>query len=231
MILLSEFPATTFLVTLTLGFAARMVQAQPPCSGQSLTVEVSTGSAWNLPLPLVVHLREGRTRMLARYSTRPFTDAPYYSYRVGRARAEGRGVEAEMLHHKLYLDNPAPPVEHFEVTHGYNLPTVNVVGPGQGWQLRIGLGIVVAHPEGRIAGQEVGRLRTVLGGGYHLAGLTTQLAAGRRYPLGRGRLALTATPETKLTASWARIHFDHGSVLVPNVALHMLGGLGVRRCE
>jgi hypothetical protein len=227
---LPRFRNGKFLCAVALGLAVRTMHAQTACPGRSLTAELFTGSAWNLPLPLVVHLPEGRTVLAARYSTRPFADAPYYSYRVGRRRPDGAGMEVALLHHKLYLDNPAPPVERFEMTHGYNLPTVDVVGPGQGWQLRIGVGLVVAHPEGRIAGQQISGPRTVLGGGYHVAGITTQLAGGRRYALGRGQTALTAAPEAKLTASWARIRFDRGSVLAPNVALHVLGGLGVRRC-
>lgn len=202
--------------------------AQEPRRARELAAELFAGSAWSVPLPLVVDIPEGRSRIAARYSTRPFADAPYYSYRLSLAHADDPAVEVEMLHHKLYLENPRPPVEHFEVTHGYNLPTVNVASPTDGWQLRIGLGVVVAHPEGRIAGRDVGGVRTALGGGYHVAGLTMQLAVGRRYPLGSGQVVLTAAPEAKLTVSWARVAMQRGRVFVPNAALHVLGGLGVR---
>jgi len=201
------------------------------CAGRELAAEAFAGSAWNLPLPLRIELPEGRARIAARYSTRPFADAPYYSFRLGDTRASGRGAEVELLHHKLYLENPEPPVEHFEVTHGYNLPTANMVAPAGAWRLRIGLGMVVAHPEGRIAGRALDGVRTLLGGGYHIAGVTAQLAVGRRYGLGRGRVALTAAPEAKLTVSWARMSMPRGRLVVPNAALHLLGGLGVRRCR
>jgi hypothetical protein len=182
-------------------------------------------------VPLTLDLPGGRTRLRAAYSTRPFADAPYYSYRLAHASAAAdRAVEVEMLHHKLYLENPRPPVEHFEVTHGYNLPTAIVAWPTRGWQLRLGLGLVVAHPEGRIAGRGTYTGRTLLGGGYHVAGVTVQTAVGRRYALGRGRVAMTAAPEAKLTASWARIPLPRGRATVPDVSLHLLGGLGVRRC-
>jgi hypothetical protein len=39
-----------------------------------------------------------------------------------------------------------------------------------------------------------------------------------------------ATPEAKVTASWARISVDSVTLTVPNVAFHALGGLGVRQC-
>jgi hypothetical protein len=202
------------------------------CRTSQLATELFTGTAWSVPLPLLIDVAEGgRSRIIAHYSTRPFVDAPYYSYRISHTQANGRAVEAEMLHHKLYLENPGPPLDHFEATHGYNLPTINVANPVRRWQLRVGIGLVVVHPEGRIRGHEISGGRTLLGGGYHIAGLTAQLAAGRRYSLGSGRVALTAAPEAKLTASWARIRVDQSTLHVPNIALHLLGGIGVRRCS
>lgn len=204
---------------------------QAQCDQRAWSAELFTGTAWHLPMPLVVERPEGRTGLHARYSTRPFTDAPYYSYRIGYAWEASRAVEMELVHNKLYLDNPRPPVERFEVSHGYNLPTVNTVWPSGGWQLRIGIGVVIAHPEGRVAGHSVGGARTLLGGGYHIAGVTAQAALGRRYVLGHGRVATTAAPEVKLTASWASIPLPRGRVIVPDISLHVLGGLGVWLCE
>ena len=210
--------------------STQRVSAQSPCAARAIVAEGFTGSAWSVTLPLTIDARSERWRTLARYATRPFADAPYYSYRVGRIDPNGAGQELEMLHHKLYLQNPSGPIERFEVTHGYNLPTANVTAPGRGWQWRFGVGLVIAHPEGRVAGRELGGTATALGGGYHIAGITTQLAAGRRYALRPGRTQLTASPEVKLTASWARIVVDSMTLRVPNVALHALGGFGVRRC-
>jgi len=207
--------------------SAAPLRAQPHAT--ELSAEVYTGGAWSLPLPFTVALPGApAARLRPHWSTRPFADAPYYAYRAGWAR-DARGVDAELLHHKLYLENPAPPVERFEVTHGYNLPMLSARAPAGGWQLRIGLGAVIAHAEGRIAGRAVGGGRTLLGGGYHIAGVAAQVAVGRRYLLGRGATALFAAPELKLTAARARVPLDGGgTVTVPNVAVHLLGGLGVR---
>ena len=182
-----------------------------------------------MPFPLILEAPGKRLAFRARYSTRPLADAPYYAYRAGILR-RARGGEVELVHHKLYLENPVPPIEHLEITHGYNLPMANFATPVGGWQLRIGLGFVVAHPEGRIDGRPVrGVRRTLIGGGYHVAGGSMQLALGRRYPLGRGDVALTVAPEAKLTAGFARVHLQQGTLSVPNIAVHVLGGLGVRR--
>jgi hypothetical protein len=222
-----------------LALAAPLVAARPLAAQEApdarrareaeIAFELQGGTAWSLPTPLIVRLAGARpARLRARYSTRPLADAPYYAYRISRG-SPGRAVEAELLHHKLYLENPAPPVERFEVTHGYNLATASARVPVGRWFSRVGLGLVVAHAEGRVAGMEVGRRRTWLGGGYHLAGATAQLALGRRYPFARGATAVYAVPEVKLTAALARIPLQAGSLLVPNVAAHALAGLGVRR--
>jgi hypothetical protein len=198
--------------------------------------EFLLGAAWSLPTPLVVRL-PGRppVRLRARWSTRPWRDAPYYAYRAGAgtlaARGSPAGAEAELLHHKLYLENPRPPVEHFEVTHGYNLATASAVRPAGRFTVRLGLGLVVAHAEGRVGGERVGGTRrTALGRGYHLAGLTAHVGVGRVYPLARGRTLLYAAPEARVTASLARVPVGDagGRALVPNVAVHGLAGLGVR---
>jgi len=200
------------------------------CAERALTAEIFAGSAWHFPMPLLVDLPEGHTRLRARYHTRPFADAPYYSVRAGYVTAAGRAVEVEMLHHKLYLQNPTPPVERFEVSHGYNMAMVNAVWPANGWQLRVGLGLVIAHPEGMIAGRSVDSNRTWLGSGYHIAGVTAQAVVGRRYALNHGRTMAPATPEAKLTASWAQMPIPGGRITVPDVSVHALGGIGLERC-
>jgi hypothetical protein len=205
--------------------------AAPPALAQAtqeLAAELEIGGAWSLPLPLTVAIDDARSTFTARYSTRPFQDAPYYSYRIARA-SNGRAVELEMLHHKLYLENPRDPVQDFQVSHGYNQAMLNVAQAGDGWGLRLGLGIVVAHPEGRIGGRDVGPLPTILGGGYHIAGIATQFSVARRHALSGGATAPTATFEAKITAASAHIAVNGGSVTVPNIALHVLGGVGVRR--
>lgn len=200
------------------------------CNASAWGAEVFTGTALHLPMPLTVELPERRAHFRARYSTRPFSGAPYYSYRLGHSWGSGSAVEAEMLHNKLYLENPRPPIERLELSHGYNQPTVNVVWPDGRWQFRVGLGLVIAHPEGKIAGRPVSGGRTLLGGGYHIAGVTLQAALGRRWVLSGERLKVTAAPEVKLTASWASIPLERGRVTVPDISLHALGGLGVWRC-
>lgn len=221
-------PIVVILAGLSLASAA--VHAQ--CAGSGWGLEGFGGTSWHIPVPIVVELPEGRTEFRAHYSTRPFTQAPYYSYRIARSWSHGHAVEVEMLHNKLYLENPRPPIERFEVSHGYNQPMVNAVWPSGGWRFRVGLGIVIAHPEGTIGGRSVRGRHTLIGNGYHIAGVTMQAAIGRRYVLWGERVPVTAAPEVKITASWASVPFGgDGRVNMPDVSLHALAGLGVWRCR
>lgn len=195
-----------------------------PVFGQGLTAEVFAGTSWSLPSPLrVVQSGEAPIRINARYHTRPWHGSPYYAYRVGYQK-----WSAELVHHKLYLQNPPPEIQHFEVSHGYNLAMVSrslpfVSNPGI---LRIGLGMVIGHPEGRIRGKAINPVRSLLGGGYHISGICLQAAVGP--PLGLAEHWFFR-PEIKLTAAWARMPLaGGGTITVPNIALHTLFGLGYR---
>jgi hypothetical protein len=235
-------PARLLAPALAFPLAGRAAPAQRRAEpARELHAEFLLGTAWNLRMPLVVRLPGAPpARLRARYATRPWDDAPYYEYRAGGGRARGcgdppAGGDAGLLHHKLYLENPAPPVERFEVTHGYNLAGAALVRPAGRLGVRLGVAVVVAHAEGRVAGERVGGTRrTLLGGGYHVAGLAAQFGVARRIPQARGgALVPYALPEAKLVAALARVPVGDrgGSAFVPNVAAHALAGIGACRIE
>ncbi|MBC3541614.1 hypothetical protein ACFSC6_02210 [Rufibacter sediminis] len=192
---------------------------------QGLTAEVFAGTSWSLPLPLrIKQPNEADIRFKARYTTRPWTGSPYYAYRVGY-----NGWSAELVHHKVYLENPPAEVEHFEVSHGYNLAMVSRTLPFRETPgiFRIGLGMVIGHPEGRIRGKAINPVKSLLGGGYHISGICLQAAVGPRLDVADHWFF---RPEAKLTAAWARMPLaGGGSVTVPNIAVHTLFGFGYRR--
>jgi hypothetical protein len=191
---------------------------------QGLTVELFGGTAWNLPVPLRIEQPgEEAIRFRARYHTRPWHGSPYYAYRVGYGQ-----WSAELVHHKIYLQNPPPEIKHFEVSHGYNMAIVSRTLPflDQRSVFRLGIGMVIGHPDGSIRGKAINPVRSFLGGGYHISGVGLQAAAGP--PIGVADHWFFR-PEAKLTAAWARMPLaDGGMATVPNVALHMLLGFGYR---
>ena len=195
--------------------------------GQGWSAEVFAGTSWSLPTPLRIEQPgEPSIRFRARYKTKPWQGSPYYAYRVGYQQ-----WTAELVHHKLYLQNPTSEIEHFEVSHGYNLAMISraITPPSASTIFRLGLGLVIGHPEGRIRGKAVNPVRSFLGGGYHVSGLSLQLAVGRELSVYEG---FFIKPEAKLTAAWARMPLAGGGFAqVPNVAVHTLLGFGYRTKE
>jgi hypothetical protein len=213
----NEFHTGIILLLLLLGTTL-------PIFAQGLTAEVFAGTAWNFSLPLKIRQPgEAPIHIKARYSTRPWWGAPYYAYRLGYYL-----WSAELVHHKLYLENPQKGIEHFEVSHGYNLAMVSRVISSEEFPatFRFGLGLVIGHPEGRIRGKDINPVRSLLGGGYHISGISFQAAIGP--PVGIAEHWFFR-PEVKLTAAWAKMPLAGGGVAtVPNIALHTLFGFGYR---
>lgn len=195
-----------------------------------LAIEAAIGTALNVPLPLTIEQHGFPTlNVTGHYATRPFEDAPYYAWRVGLWR-HGSAWELQLVHHKLYLENPPPAIERFQITHGYDMLTF-----GRAWHhgsvlVRAGAGIVFAHPEGTIREKtwpETGGLTLgfigLLHDGYFLTGPAARVSIARRF----GRTFFVA-PEVEVSAARARVPIVGGEASVPNIAIHPRIAVGVR---
>jgi hypothetical protein len=203
---------------LTLLATARLARAQTTWS-----VQLFGGSAYSFHTPLTIRQTgQPEMRLTAHYSTRPWSGALYYAYRFGRW-SRSAAWELELVHHKVYLENPPPEVQHFEVTHGYNLIFLNRALRRYGFIFRLGAGVVIARPESVIRTLARSEDRGLFRAGYYFTGPSGQLAVERRFTLWRG---LFASAEGKLSAARARMSVPGGQATVPNVALHGLLGLG-----
>jgi hypothetical protein len=189
------------------------------------TADVSTGSAVNLYSPLVIRQKDfPDIRMNGEFRTRPFEEVPYYDVRVGTRLARA-AWELELVHHKLYLENRSSEVERFEITHGFNLITVNRVWTCFGFDLRTGAGIVLAHPQSIVRDAAFPEDAGALGLGWYISGAAMQAGFGRRFRLSR---RFDAGLEGKLTAAAARVPIAQGSADIANLAAHGLVGLRYR---
>jgi hypothetical protein len=202
---------------------AALASAAAPAAEWS--IHAAVGFPLDLPLPVTIRQRdEASVRFRARRETRPFEAPWYYDLRASR-RSGGGEWSVDLLHHKLYVTNPPPEVQRFGVSHGYNLLLASHAREiGRGVWARVGAGLVIAHPETTVRGRthEGGG---PLGGGYHPAGPTVAVGAERRFaPAG----PLLLTVQGLATASWARVPVADGHATVPDVALHVLGGVGLR---
>lgn len=201
--------------------AVFIVITLPAGANAGWILEAFGGSAWSFPSPLSIHqYGEERIYLMARYQTRPLAGAPYYAWRVAKWSDEG-AWEFELVHHKLYLANKPDSVQHFEISHGYNLITINRARVRGNFIWRVGVGVVASHPETTIRGQKLPWGDGL--NGFYISGPTVQLAIGRKFPLRGG---LFAAVEGKWTASYATIPIRDGNAYVPNMALHWLIGLG-----
>ncbi len=191
-----------------------------PLSAQ-WTFQVSVGEVANLETSLEIR-QEGSPpiELDADYESQSFTSPLYYSLRAGRS-----GWELELIHQKLFLENRPPEVQRFDISHGFNLVTVNRAWERRRFLWRLGAGVVVAHPENEVRGRKLDPGDTNLSGGYHLAGPVIQAGIEKRFEVGRRWLLGI---EAKASAARAEVPVAGGEAEVPNAALHLLAGFGFR---
>ena len=184
--------------------------------------QLSSGSAYNIPMPLTISQDGERDISLtAEYDTNAFsTQAYYYDFRVGKWK-DNKAWEFETLHHKVYLANGPSEVDYFNISHGYNLNTINRAWLINDFIVRLGLGIVITHPETSVRG----KVFSDEGGinGFHLSGVTGQGAVEKRFPITEKWFV---SAEAKFTASYASIPIKDGDASVPVTAFHGLFGIG-----
>jgi hypothetical protein len=191
------------------------------------TVEAFQGGAHSLPTKLTIRqLGFPPINVNARYAVRPHDFPLYYAVRVARWQGD-RAWAVQLVHYKLILKEPPPEIQHFEITHGYNLLTLDRLWRVSVWRvpralIGVGGGLVVAHPENQVRGRALDS-----GGiaGYHLAGPTGAVLAGFDYRIG-DRWFLAA--EGRFSGSYARVPVDDGHASVPDFGLHGHVGAGYR---
>lgn len=180
-------------------------------------IEACTGSAFSFGTTLTIDQTEAPDlKIPADYETKPFTSAPYSTWRVSRWN-HSRGWEVELLHHKIYLQNNPPGVATFRIANGYNMLFVNHARETGPFVFRAGAGAVIAFPVANIND-------VITDGGYQLAGFAFQGAIGKRFYL-HDRFFLSL--EGKFTAAHAKVDLKDGAhATAPNVALHGTAGIG-----
>jgi hypothetical protein len=186
--------------------------------------EIFGGAAWSLPTTLTIDQADlERLSVDADWETRPFDSPPYYAARIGLWR-ESRGWELQLLHHKLYLADPPPEIEHFEISHGWNFLTLQRASRTRVVDWRVGAGPVITHVEGRIRGRGADPGGGLFDAGYHVSGAALLAGAGRSFAISR---TFFASAEAQVTLSWARVPIQTGHARTANAAFHVLFGFGL----
>lgn len=180
------------------------------------SAEIFAGTAHSFSTDITINQEDSQElRFSANYESKSFQTPIYYAWRVGRW-SNGVAWEVELIHLKVFVTNNPSEVEHFGISHGYNLLLFNRAWHLQDWILRAGGGAVIAHPETMIRGKSSEP-------GYGLTGPSGQFAAGRRWHFGK---RLFGSVEGKITVARARVSIAQGRATVPNFAIHGLFGLG-----
>ncbi|MCK8824306.1 hypothetical protein [Fuchsiella alkaliacetigena] len=201
----------------------------PTLASTDWTLEALGGVVYNLETVLRIEEEDGEEIKIDRadYATRPFDTPLYYSLRVARWK-DNAAWEFEFIHHKLYLETEHEDIDNFEVTHGYNIFTINRAWNINNFDYRLGAGMVLAHPDVTMAGEErFVEEGGILDTGYYLTGPALQAAVSRRFELTE---KLFATVEGKATSARAvmPISEEGEEARVPNLALHGLFGIGYK---
>ena len=182
---------------------------------------VLIGDAYNFDSHTrIEHETLGNVSLTGDYDTRGLEGPLHYAWRVSRWD-DDCGWELQLLHHKIYLQNPPPGIESLSISHGFNIVTINRAVDYRGWTLRGGLGPVVTHAEARIAG-------TSYDGPYEIAGAAALMGAGRKIDFG---MHLRLLAEVSATFGYIEAHPDGAPDLeltIRNPALHAQVGVGYR---
>lgn len=207
------------------GLAALVLAATlvvPGVSRAEWTVEAMLGNAVNLPTTLTIDVEgEPMADHRAEWQTRGLDMPVYYAWRVARGDST-RAWALDFIHHKLFVDNPLPGVEHYEISHGCNLLFLTHLFLRQRWYAATGIGVVIAHPENQLGGVPLSGAGT---NGYVLTGPAIEAVGGYRMPFGPSWFG---TAELRVTGAHVRVPVANGFSSFENVALHALVGVGWR---
>jgi hypothetical protein len=199
------------------------LQAGAPRAETRISLDVFGGMAANAPTSLTIQQDgEPSLELTARYDTKAFEPPLYYAVRVS-LRHPGRAWEVQFLHHKLLLSNPPDEVQSLEITHGFNIITLNYALETRPLTLRLGGGLVMPHVSGEVRNRQFSSRDGLLGSGYRLTGPALLLGAGKRHPLSSH---ISVNAEAQVTGAWTRTDVGGGSIRTSNVALHVLVGIG-----
>lgn len=205
------------LVFLALCLAGLWPATEARARGQ-FTAEVYGGGGVSFNSTLTVRQDgEPDLEVAAHWDTRPFEQPFYWMLRLGY-RFPSHSWELQLLHHKLYLSNAPPDIQWLEITHGFNLLTVNYAKRDLPVVVRGGAGVVLPHLDAVVRGE---RLQS---DGYRVTGPAFLGGASKEFTI-TGSLFLNL--EGQLTLAWATAKVEGGEASTMNAAIHALLGIGV----
>jgi hypothetical protein len=193
---------------------------------QTVSVELTGGTAINFPTPLIVH-QAGYPDIdtTARYDTKPFgrPDFPYYALRISRWEGED-AWEFAQVHHRLFLSNPPADIQYFAIHFGYNYLLLGHAWRRGGFVYHFGVGPILTNPETIVRNQRRAVPNWFFDGGYYFSGIGMGASVEKELRISRTTYVAF---EVEFTAANAwDVPISNGYAEVPNLALHFHVGLG-----
>ena len=186
------------------------------------TIAAYLGSSFSRPASLLLTQGSSSTRIPeVHFDAKPFESPPYYGYRAGWRGARGLGVEAELIHLKVFARRADLPgsIERFSISHGLNLLLGNVTWETNehrraALQVRVGAGLAIPHGESEISG--------VTQEQYEVSSLALQGAAG---PVVRLANHFSAFVEYKVTTASPSVSVAGGRISGRYTTQHVAFGV------
>lgn len=198
--------------------------------------EFCGGVPYNFPSYIKIHQSGFEDIQIsnAKFYTEPFVLPPYWDWRFCQLK-NNRAIELEAIHHKLYLGNKPDEIKRFSISHGFNMFFINYCNitnynilindkkiTGDVF-LRVGLGVVFAHPETEIRGYAFEDKGEFLNTNYYLSGPAINLGISKRWYFLK---SLYFNTEIKSTIAYAKIPVALGYAKVFTSSVQIVGGLG-----
>lgn len=216
-------------VCLLIGVVSMLFCVKGLAQNPKWSFELQGGVPYNIPMPLTIKQNNEPTiRLNARYSSEPFVSPGYYNWRLGHWK-NGKSWEFEFIHHKLYLDNKPPEVQEFSISHGYNIVVVNRAFEKMAFEkipfiIRIGAGVVLAHPEITVRGEALSQDGGLFGWGYYISGPVLNIVVAKRFYIIEQWFVNT---ELKFNPSYARVPVAGGHAKFWNMPITFAFGMGI----
>jgi len=186
-------------------------------------INFSPGFSYAFPAPLIIK-QEGYPKISfwAKYKTESFKLPIYYSFHFGFMNQE-KGWELEMNHLKIILKNNPDEIQQFSITHGYNQLFVNRAINKQKYEIKLGAGLVLAHPENIVRNMQLDEKKGMLDSGYYLTGPAMQVGLFKELYLTRRFYFLL---ESKISVAYSKVPVSGGRAHAPVAAFHLQLGPG-----
>jgi hypothetical protein len=214
-----------YLVSLGVAVMIAVLAAPRPARAQRVSIDVMTGSAYNVPTPLTIR-QDGfpDIHFTANYDTKPLGPfAPYYSWRIEFWRDDA-AWEFQQVHHRLFLENTTSDVQAFAVHFGYNYFLFGRAWRTHGVVVHLSGGVIVANPSNTVRGKSVNVSQPgALDVGYNLGGVGGGVAVSRDVTLFHHVYAVV---DGAVLLGHASVPVVNGSASVPTVGMHGHVGLG-----